>query len=96
VIRPVLFTNDLAALKKTAGRWKRGNNSAVLSRGNGADDGTSRRLLKAMAKKISWLAAAEIAGVSDRTMRRLRQRYQEIGYTGLFDQRRGRRGLARQ
>ena len=44
-------------------------------------------ILKAMAKKISWLAAAEIAGVSDRTMRRLRQRYQESGYTGLFDQR---------
>jgi transposase len=48
-----------------------------------------------MAKKISWLAAAEIGGVSDRTMRRLRQRYQEFGYTGLFDQRRGRRSIHR-
>jgi hypothetical protein len=27
-------------------------------------------LLKAMAKKITWWAAAEIIGVSDRTMRR--------------------------
>ena len=27
-------------------------------------------LLKAMAKKITWWAAAEIVGVSDRTMRR--------------------------
>ena len=52
-------------------------------------------ILKAMAKKISWLAAAEIAGMSDRTMRRLRQRYQEFGYTGLFDQRRGRRSIHR-
>jgi transposase len=52
-------------------------------------------ILKAMAKKISWLAAAEIAGVSDRTMRRLRQRYQEFGSTGLFDQRRGRRSIHR-
>src|SRR5260370_3206068 len=52
-------------------------------------------ILKAMAKKISWLAAAEIAGVSDRTMRRLRQRYQEFGYTGLFDQRRERRSIDR-
>ena len=52
-------------------------------------------ILKAMAKKISWLAAAEIAGVSDRTMRRLRERYQEFGYTGLFDQRRGRRSIHR-
>ena len=41
-------------------------------------------ILKAMAKKISWLEAAEIAGVTDRTMRRMRKRYQEFGYNGLF------------
>ena len=52
-------------------------------------------ILKAMANKISWLAAAEIAGVSDRTMRRMRERYREFGYTGLFDQRRGRRSIHR-
>jgi hypothetical protein len=28
-------------------------------------------ILKAMAKKITWMAAAEIAGVSDRAMRRI-------------------------
>src|SRR5947199_4175300 len=52
-------------------------------------------ILKAMAKKITWLAAAEIAGVSDRSIRRLRERYQEFGYTGLFDQRRGKRSIHR-
>jgi len=52
-------------------------------------------ILKAMANKISWLAAAEIAGVSDRTMRQMRERYREFGYTGLFDQRRGRRSIHR-
>src|SRR5499427_2000039 len=52
-------------------------------------------ILKAMAKKITWMEAAEIAGVTDRTMRRIRQRYQEFGYTGLFDQRRGRRSVHR-
>jgi len=52
-------------------------------------------ILKAMAKKISWLEAAEIAGVTDRTMRRIRERYQEFGYTGLFDQRRGKRSIHR-
>ena len=32
-------------------------------------------LLKAMAKKISWMeAVVEIAGVTDRTMRRIRDR----------------------
>ncbi len=48
-------------------------------------------ILKAMAKKITWLEAAEIMGVCDRTMRRMRERYQEFGYDGLFDQRRRQR-----
>src|SRR5271167_3492457 len=52
-------------------------------------------ILKAMAKKISWLEAAEIAGVTDRTMRRIRDRYTEFGYTGLFDQRKGKRSIHR-
>ena len=52
-------------------------------------------ILKAMARKITWMAAAEIAGVTDRTMRRIKQRYQEFGYTGLFDQLRGRRSVHR-
>ena len=52
-------------------------------------------ILKAMAKRITWMAAAEIAGVSDRTMRRIKQRYEEFGYVGLFDQRRGKRSLHR-
>jgi len=52
-------------------------------------------ILKAMAKKISWMGAAEIAGVTDRTMRRIRERYREFGYTGLFDQRRGKRSTHR-
>jgi transposase len=38
---------------------------------------------------------AEIAGVTDRTMRRIRQRYQQFGYNGLFDQRRGKRSIHR-
>jgi transposase len=52
-------------------------------------------ILKAMAKKITWMAAAEIAGVSDRTMRRIKQRYEDFGYDGLFDQRRGKRSVHR-
>ena len=47
-------------------------------------------LLKAMAKKITWWAAAEIIGVSDRTMRRWRQRLEKHGYSGLRDRRKGR------
>src|SRR4030043_1181978 len=47
-------------------------------------------ILRAMSKQISWLAAAEIIGISDRSMRRWRERYQEFGYDGLFDRRLGR------
>src|SRR5512146_930527 len=47
-------------------------------------------ILRALAKRISWLQAAEILGISDRQVRRLRQRYEEFGYDGLMDRRRGR------
>jgi transposase len=46
-------------------------------------------ILKAMAKKISWLEAAEIIGVCDRTMRRWRERLEKDGYDGLADRRKG-------
>src|ERR1017187_8156071 len=47
-------------------------------------------LLRAMAKKITWWQAAEILGISDRHMRRWRERYEEFGYDGLMDRRRGK------
>jgi transposase len=47
-------------------------------------------LLKAMAKKITWWDAAEIIGVTDRTMRRWRERLEEGGYSGLGDRRKGK------
>ena len=46
-------------------------------------------MLQAMAKKITWWQAAEILGISDRHMRRIRERYEEEGYNGLLDRRRG-------
>ena len=36
-------------------------------------------ILKAMAGSLKWWEAAEIIGVSDRTMRRWRERYEEGG-----------------
>jgi transposase len=47
-------------------------------------------MLQAMAKKITWWQAAEIMGISDRHMRRWRERYEKEGYNGLFDRRRGK------
>lgn len=47
-------------------------------------------ILRAIARKITWWQAAEIIGISDRQMRRWRERYEEHGYDGLIDRRRGR------
>ena len=47
-------------------------------------------ILQAMARKITWYQAAEIIGISDRHMRRWRERYEEHGFRGLFDRRRGK------
>lgn len=47
-------------------------------------------LLKAIAKKITWWEAAEIIGVTERTMRRWRERLEEDGYSGLADRRKGK------
>src|SRR5204862_6100120 len=47
-------------------------------------------ILRALAKRITWWQAAEILGISDRSMRRWRERYQKHGYDGLFDRRVGK------
>src|SRR5712675_3483690 len=47
-------------------------------------------MLQAMSKRITWWQAAEIIGISDRQMRRWRERYEEFGFRGLFDRRRGK------
>jgi transposase len=47
-------------------------------------------ILRALAKKITWWQAAEIIGISDRQMRRWHERYEEFGFRGLFDRRRGK------
>ena len=52
-------------------------------------------LLKAMAKKITWWEAAEIIGVTGRTMRRWRERMEIGGYAGLSDRRKGKPSATR-
>jgi transposase len=47
-------------------------------------------ILRALAKKITWWQAAEMIGISDRQMRRWRERDEEFGFRGLFDRRRGK------
>ena len=52
-------------------------------------------ILKAMAGKILWIEAAEIAGMSVRNMQRKRQAYIDYGYNGLFDRRGGKNSYHR-
>ena len=47
-------------------------------------------ILRAAAKQITWLQAAEILGVSPRHMRRWREKYEQFGFHALFDGRRGK------
>lgn len=47
-------------------------------------------ILRAAAKKITWIQAAEILGVSPRHMRRWKEKYEQFGFFALFDGRRGK------
>jgi len=47
-------------------------------------------ILRAMARRITWWQAAEILGISDRSLRRWKRRYEVYGYDGLFDRRKGK------
>src|ERR1700739_4209032 len=52
-------------------------------------------ILRALAKKITWWQAAEILGISDRQMRRWKERYEQEGYDGLRDRRCGKPSIRR-
>ena len=57
---------------------------------DGAGDESTGRNVAGDGKKITWWQAAEILGISDRHMRRWRERYEQEGYNGLLDRRRGK------
>ena len=44
-------------------------------------------ILRAMSGEFAWVQAAEILGLSARSMRRWRARYEEHGYNGLYERR---------
>jgi transposase len=46
-------------------------------------------MLKAIGGELHWFRAAEILGMSPRSLRRWRERYERKGYGGLVDHRRG-------
>jgi transposase len=44
-------------------------------------------LMQALNGRQPWIHVAEVLGVSARTVRRLRARYEKHGFTGLYDHR---------
>ena len=44
-------------------------------------------LMQALSGRQSWIHVAEVLGVSARTVRRLRWRYEQYGFPGLYDHR---------
>jgi len=53
---------------------------ALLRGRSGADDESTRVIMRAMARKITWYEAAEIIGISCRQMRRWKE---TVGRTWL-------------
>jgi transposase len=47
-------------------------------------------IVRAIAKELTWIQAADICGITARQMRRVKQRYEERGYDGLVDGRGGK------
>lgn len=47
-------------------------------------------ILRAYAKRITWIQAAEILGYSPRHLRRIKQKYEQFGFHALFDGRIGK------
>ena len=45
-------------------------------------------ILQALAGKLTWLQAGEILGRSDRSMRRMRLKFERYGFDELYDRRR--------
>src|SRR5262245_41704993 len=44
-------------------------------------------IMRAMAKQMTWWQAAEILGVSTRTIRRMKRNWKKAGFDGLYDHR---------
>ena len=54
----------------------------------GAGDEVQEVILKALTGEVHWYRAADILKFSPRTLRRWRERYEQVGYDGLLDLRR--------
>src|SRR5438270_9912337 len=73
-----------------------GNKPGDHGRRTTADDETTRRDFEGHGQEDHLVGSSrDHWRVCDRTMRRMRERYQEFGYDGLFDQRHRKRSILR-
>jgi Helix-turn-helix domain len=89
MICPVELASDMSALQ-TPRVGDHARHGKLLEGRDGAGYEGTGSDLRVVAKKITRWQAAEIIGISGRQMRRWRCRYEEFGFRGLFDRRRGK------
>ena len=85
---PVEIASEMAAFRAVVGDHAR--HQLLYTTGHGVSYESKGVMCHTTAKKISWWQTAKILGISDRPMRRWRERYEAFGFRGLFDRRRGR------
>ena len=91
MICPVELANDLFCNQRAARIGDHAEHKAYRRAAVERAMKVQEVILRAMAKKITWWQAADIIGISDRSlMRRWRERYEAHGYDGLIDRRRGK------
>src|SRR5271155_5076515 len=89
MICPVRLASDMSALRAVK-VGDHAQHDLLPEDREGAGDESREVILRALAKRITWWQAAEMIGIGDRQMRRWRARYEEFGFRGLFDRRRGK------
>lgn len=85
----MLLTNEVSAWGgRGCSSWEGAYELSDARRGAGDESATSDP--QSDQWQLQWWQAAEILGISPRSMRRWKQRYERHGYDGLFDRRRRR------
>src|SRR5437667_3741883 len=89
MICPVELASDLSAWRAARVGDHAGHGFLHAGR-DGAGDESPRSDFAGHGEEDYVAQAAEIIGISDRQMRRWRERYEAFGYDGLFDRRQGK------
>src|ERR1700680_3391592 len=89
MICPVEIAHDMSALRAVRIGDHAEHGSLSEGRDGAGYESTGRDVAGNGKEDYVVAQAAEILGISDRHMRRWRERYEQEGYNGLMDRRRG-------